>query len=360
MGDFTNQVNVVIDSLRDEHAADFLIYAGEISRRGADFVNHQLEQRQGDNLILLLCTIGGDSHAAFKIARSCQAAYETIPKQHYKSKTDPTITVYVPTICKSAGTIIALGADHLMMSSSSELGPIDTQLRKPEEVGELTSTLTPLQTMQSLQRQTAEIFVETFSTLRFDEKVSFSTKMASESAKELARAIVEPIAGQIDPYRLAETERMLKISSEYGRRLSEGLSNLHEGALQRLLADYPSHGFVIDKAEASSLFRNVTEPSNSVFTLANLLNFLYIGQADSDPPYVRMIQPIDEPNGAGDEIDSDTTSQSSSTEKQDADEGDLEHNEESRPAVRSADAPPSKQTGSARKSSVKANPRKKK
>ena len=48
---------------------------------------------------------------------------------------------YVDTVCKSAGTILALGADVIIMSQYAELGPIDVQLQKEDEVGESTSGL---------------------------------------------------------------------------------------------------------------------------------------------------------------------------------------------------------------------------
>jgi membrane-bound ClpP family serine protease len=129
MASFAGQVNAALDALKKQHASDFLIYAGAINRRGADWVAGQLEDKTSKNLILLLCTTGGDSHAAFKIARACQTAYGTV-QERYKQADHPRFITYVPTLCKSAGTIIALGADEIMMSLGAELGPIDIQLRK--------------------------------------------------------------------------------------------------------------------------------------------------------------------------------------------------------------------------------------
>jgi ClpP class serine protease len=289
---FQEDVNSAIANVKAEHSADLLFYAGQINRAGADKVVRALSQRANKNLILLLNTVGGDSHAAFKIARACQSAYGTISDKSYKVPNDPTWTIYVPNICKSAGTIIALGADAIMMAANAELGPIDIQMRKPEEVGELTSTLTPVQSMQSLQQQMADVFVHIFSTLRFDEQLSFSTKMASDVAKDMASAMIGPIASQIDPMRLAETERLLKISSAYGERLNDGVGNVKDGALPKLLSAYPSHGFVIDRREAATLFSNVSAPSISVSAIADVLDFLYVPASAQEDAYVNMIQPI--------------------------------------------------------------------
>lgn len=289
---FTEQVNAALAELDGEHEADLLIYAGQINRAGSDKVSDALSHRKQKNLVLLLNTVGGDSHAAFKIARACQGAYGTAPSNAYKMQSEPLWTIYVPQVCKSAGTIIALGADRLMMADNAELGPIDVQMRKPEEVGELTSTLTPVQAMQSLQQQMADVFVHIFSALRFDEQLSFSTKMAGDIAKDMASAMIGPIAGQIDPMRLAETERLLKISSAYGERLNEGINNVKDGALSKLLSAYPSHGFVIDRREASTLFHHVAPPSKTVEQLARLLTFLHVGASAQEDAYVRMIHPI--------------------------------------------------------------------
>ena len=56
-----------------------------------------------------------------------------------------------------------------------------------------------------------------------------------------------PITNQINPVQLGNVQRTLLVSKEYGRLL--GVS---EGILKRLLYHYPSHGFIIDRKEASS------------------------------------------------------------------------------------------------------------
>lgn len=292
---FYDVLNKAILELREKHDADFLIYSGEISRRGADLVAARLHNKQHRNLVMLLATYGGDSNAAFKIARCCQTAYNTLPTRQQFAAADPNrgkFTVYVPRVCKSAGTIITLGADVVMMDTNAELGPIDIQLRKQDEVGELTSTLTPVQAIQSLHKKMADAFVETFTTLRFDERSSFSSKMAGELAGNLVGALVGPISSQIDPYRLAETERMLRISHEYGTRLDVG--NLNAGTLDKLVHGYPSHGYVIDLAEAKELFKNAVaaDPMDPIGRLSNLLDFLWRERETSDPPDVRIIDLI--------------------------------------------------------------------
>ena len=68
---------------------------------------------------------------------------------------------------------------------------------------------------------------------------------------------------QLDPIRLAEIDRSLKISHDYGERLTHD-GNLKEGAIVKLLAKYPSHGFVIDRKEAGELFSKVDPPTKEL------------------------------------------------------------------------------------------------
>ncbi len=72
---------------------------------------------QGCNLDLLLHTPGGDIDAAEKLISMVRTAVGI-----------GALRVIVPDFAKSAGTLIALGADTIVMSDSSELGPIDPQI----------------------------------------------------------------------------------------------------------------------------------------------------------------------------------------------------------------------------------------
>lgn len=65
-------------------------------------------------LHLLLATPGGDGETAVRIVRAAQARCTEL-------------VVIVPDQAKSAGTLLALGAHGIMMSTTSDLGPVDPQ-----------------------------------------------------------------------------------------------------------------------------------------------------------------------------------------------------------------------------------------
>lgn len=73
---------------------------------------------EASNIDFLLHTGGGDVDSAEKITKLLWS----------KVGTSGSLRVIVPDFAKSAGTLIAIGADAIVMSESSELGPIDPQV----------------------------------------------------------------------------------------------------------------------------------------------------------------------------------------------------------------------------------------
>jgi hypothetical protein len=74
------------------------------------------------DLHLLLDTPGGDGEAAIRLVRSAQARCREF-------------TVIVPNQAKSAGTLLAMGAHHILMGPTSDLGPVDPQFESPNGQG---------------------------------------------------------------------------------------------------------------------------------------------------------------------------------------------------------------------------------
>lgn len=72
----------------------------------------------GSSIDLMLHTFGGDVDAAEKLISMLRAAVASTAS----------LRVIVPDVAKSAGTLMALGANEIVMSDTSELGTIDPQL----------------------------------------------------------------------------------------------------------------------------------------------------------------------------------------------------------------------------------------
>ena len=83
--------------------------------------------------------------------------------------------------------------------------------------------------------------------------------------------IFKEIYSQIDPTYLGEMNRNLKIAYEYGCRLAYIGQNIKIENIQQLVYNYPEHGFIIDRNEASELFHGVEKPSEIVLYIWALL-----------------------------------------------------------------------------------------
>lgn len=72
-----------------------------------------------DDLHVMLATPGGDGETAIRLVRQAQSRCKTL-------------TAIVPDQAKSAGTLFVLGADHIYMGPTSDLGPVDPQFLLPD------------------------------------------------------------------------------------------------------------------------------------------------------------------------------------------------------------------------------------
>lgn len=281
-----------IDALAEKMEADIFAYCGGIFSEGYDLLLGEFKNRKlRKNILFILNTYGGDLNVGYKIARFLQDAYRTYSSLHNEGEQGK-FTIFINGPCKSSGTLICLGADAIIMSNQGELGPIDIQLRKLDEVGERTSGLTPIQAVQFLETQSVNLFKSHFINLRFSDNLGFSTKMAAEVAAKLTIGLLAPIYEQIDPIRLAEVHRFVSISAEYGRRLIN--DNLHEGALEQLLMRYPSHGFIIDRKEAAGIFKEIEVPSIELQEIGDFLKEIFDASMQKDDYFVRFLSSLSE------------------------------------------------------------------
>lgn len=214
---------------------------------------------------VFLTTYGGDPHAAFRIARCL--------RHHYAS-----VRLAVPSYCKSAGTLIAIGANELAIGDLGELGPLDLQVTKPDDVMERGSGLDYMQALQVALFHAHQAFALFMEVRRGG--LRLPTKQAGEFATNMAIGMVAPLYSQIDPNRIGEMQRAIQIAKEYGERLDSYSNNLKPQALEKMVADYPSHAFVIDRKEAKNLFNRVEAMTSPEIDLVDTLWHLFVEQDD--------------------------------------------------------------------------------
>lgn len=271
MDEATDPIRDAAAAISDEYQADIFIYCSDISRHRAEQFIDMLRDKQHrkNKCILFLTTNGGDPDAAYLIAKILRKYYEKI-------------SVIICSVCKSAGTLICIGADELYIGDTGELGPLDIQLSKRDEIANLASGLDLLNALNFTQAAVWQSFEQIMITLVARSGGSISTKTAAQIASTISVNLHSPIIAQIDPDRLGEVQRAMQIGEQYGARLNSG--NLRPDALQKLVYDYPAHSFVIDQQEAKELFFNVMPLDGRLGELARILRERLRDPQASRPP----------------------------------------------------------------------------
>ena len=241
--------------MAEELDADVILLNGELTSAEANVLIRNCRTREKrSNVVLILVTYGGDPDAAFQIARYLQREYE-----HF--------SLFVSGVCKSAGTLIATGAHELIISDLGELGPIDIQVPKRGESLEWQSGLAVSSTLAELHEWASSNFIDFALEIVKDDELRSTLPMAMDSAAKVTTGLLSELYKQIDPLQIGEVARAMDIMSSYGGRLLELGKNIEPDALDDMITAYPTHSFVIDRAEAESLFHNVRSPTDIEYEL---------------------------------------------------------------------------------------------
>jgi hypothetical protein len=241
-------LRLAANGFADTADADLLVFNYEILPPvDLMFTSHVSSRRPRKNAYLFLTTEGGSADSAFRMMRFLQARYQRV-------------TVVVCGWCKSAGTLMCIGAHELIIGEAGELGPLDVQIVKADEMDEQKSGLVAEAAFEKLQQEAYKFFMGFVRDIGGSE-YRVTLKTASDIATKMTVGIVQPIFDKLEPVTIGEDYRSNQLARAYAERLNVHSKNLRRGnridGLDNLLAGYPSHGFVIDAKEASELFKNV-------------------------------------------------------------------------------------------------------
>ena len=267
-----------IEAVAEENGADVFLYAGPLtSGWDEDFISKCPDKSDHDNAVLYLTTLGGSADVAYRIARHLQERYS-----------EGRTILIVNSMCKSAGTLNAVGAHTIAMSDRGELGPLDVQIGERDEVFVYHSGLVAAQALEVLQHRSFEYFENAFLNLASKSGGRITTRTAAELATSLTGSLFGNIYAQLDPMRLGENYRHMLVAESYADRLA-GATGVSEETVSRLLTAYPSHEFVIDRMEAGRLFPDVRELSESEAELADIVKPIAdSGLVSSTPSVVHL------------------------------------------------------------------------
>ena len=249
----------IANQIAEKRDTDVILYSGRLEREIAHRVTQDVRKRKKrKNVLFILVTLGGDGGAAYRIARLLQSNYENF-------------TLFATGYCKSAGTLLATGAHQLVMSDHAELGPLDMQMSKRDELLETESSLTIMDTLTTLQQKALSACEAFFLALSLRSGGAITLRTATDIATAMTTGLFTPIYNQINPMALGEAGRAMRVAESYGELLLATSDNVIPNALYRLLEGYPAHDFVIDRLESERLFYNVREPDKLENQLAECL-----------------------------------------------------------------------------------------
>lgn len=278
----------------DVYGADIYLYSGPIDDGGYGQVASEIARTKqqaedgritGHNTaILILTTTGGQANPEYQIARLFQTQYTEF-------------VIFTPSYCKSAGTIIALGAHKLLMDVFSELGPLDVQLLKENEILSRRSGLLLRSSFESLQEVSFDLFQHLMLSITLASEGQVGFKVASELSATMTSNLLSPVYSQINPDVMGSDYRDLNVALHYGFRLAGVSGNISSGGVRHLVEHYPSHDFIIDSQEAGTIFENVAEPLPELYDLLGLLG--EIAYVEQERTVVRSLSTMvdDDENG---------------------------------------------------------------
>ncbi len=253
-----------IEEMRDSTA--ILYVTGD--RQGLDtqigqdvidlFVDHLDAIGPVDKLSLVLYTIGGSTSAAWNLVNLLHMFCDEFE-------------VIVPGKCMSAGTLISLGADQIVMTKQATLGPIDPSLQHP--LGPQIPGASP-EARASVSVEAVFGYLDEFESRGFDDDLIY-------------KAFLE-LADKVHPLVLGEIFR----TRQQIRDLAKRLLKMHKydedtisGIINFLCSESGSHDYTINRREAKDLGLNIEKCTASLYSVLRKLRKSYSDQLKLQQPY---------------------------------------------------------------------------
>lgn len=239
--------------------ADVFIFNGEIlGARDLQLIEQVSTAKSRPRALLVLVTNGGDPDGAYRICRYFQEKYEQL-------------TVLVPGRCKSAGTLIALGATEIAFTPYGELGPLDIQMAKVDKFDRTESGLTIEDALNTMEARARKSYIEMVGEYMSANNGLLSFAAASRSVGDFVSQLYAPVFSRVDPEEVGIKTRSMRIAQDYAARLAVRWENVNQGAIEMLANSYSSHSFVIDHREATNLFKRVRMADDAEAALVAVL-----------------------------------------------------------------------------------------
>jgi len=229
----------------------------------------------------LLNSNGGDIYAAYKIMCLLRSKCSSLQ-------------VIIPLYAKSAATLMALGADKIVLAPQSELGPLDAPMEHPLVEGIHLSALDGVRPLEFLSDFSSHLALDVLG-VRIREQIGLGRKDSVDLALRFAGQFVKPIVGKLDPLVINMCYRRLQIAERYGHELlmeymfkdKPMKETLATRTIKQLVWEYPEHGYAICCDEAKRI--NLETIGPDAFDEWNRFWNLFLSLSQENRKVIRLI-----------------------------------------------------------------------
>lgn len=212
---------------------------------GADtpdiFLEHLDTIKKAEKISLIIYTRGGDTLAAWNIVNLFREFCDNFE-------------VIIPNKCRSAGTLMSLGANNIVMTKQATLGPIDPSITRP--MSPIIPTTNPPQKL-SISVESVKGYISLL-----------KKEFGAQSDNAISMAYTK-LAEQIHPLVLGDVYRTQKQIQMLAKQLlSKGYTNKKaiKNIVDFLCSDSGSHDYTINRTEAQNLGLHIEVPTQEMYT----------------------------------------------------------------------------------------------
>ncbi len=213
---------------------------------------------------LILHTNGGDTLAAWRLVNLLRMFCDELE-------------VMIPLNALSAGTLVSIGANRVVMTRQAALGPIDPSLNHP------------LNPQANIDGQSKHVPVSVESVRGYLDAAREELKIKGE--KSLASVLLN-LAGHVHPLVLGAIFRsQTQIRYLAKKLLTEQVKNEEkvESIIKFLCADSGSHDYTIDRREAADLGLNIDKPSDELYKVLREVRLSYTEELKLLEPFTPQV-----------------------------------------------------------------------
>ena len=183
------------------------------------------------------------------------------------------IQVHVPSRAKSAATLIAIGADRIVMSPYAELGPLDTQIKDPGNPSTHISALDCYRSVDYVREFGVQTISRALTVMLAETQAMVPLSDLIRTATDFAVGSVRPMLEQVKALDFGAWGRTLKIGETYARALRMRLhrpdsEEAAEQLARKLVYGYTHHPYPIDLVEVEELGLKVDTMPADVYAAA--------------------------------------------------------------------------------------------